>query len=67
MSEEEETGEAGWQFSLLDGVMLGALAVILAVLIMRFRKKRLEEQNNLRNLRVITKSVQLPCVCVCGG
>ncbi len=51
----EETGEAVWHFSLLDGVMLGVLSMIVFALIIRFRKKRLEEQNNLRNLRVITK------------
>ena len=54
----EETGEAGWNFSLLDGLMLAALFAIVVVLIIRFRKKRLEEQNNLRNLRVITKFVE---------
>ena len=51
----EEAGEEGWSFSVLDGLMLAALCAIVLVLIFRFRKKRLEEQNSLRNLRVITK------------
>ena len=53
----EETGEAGWNFSLVDGVMLAALSAIVIALIIRFRKKRLEEHNSLRNLRVVTKYV----------
>ena len=56
----EETGESGWHFGILDGVMLAALMVIVIVLIIRFRKKRFEERNSLRKLSVISKYVQWP-------
>jgi hypothetical protein len=54
-SEDLEVEPGGLQVSVLDAVLLAGLVVVVVAVLVRFRRKRLEEQNNLRNLRVITK------------
>lgn len=53
-SASEEPGDGGY-FSLVDGILLVGVVVIVLALIIRFRKRKIEERNSLRNLRVITE------------
>ena len=45
----------GLQVGVLDAVLLSGLLVVVVALLVRFRRKRLEEQNNLRSLKVVNK------------
>ena len=61
MSEEQggevegEGGGGGLQVGILDVVVLARLLVFVVAVVMRFRRKRLEEQNSLRNLKVLSR------------
>lgn len=48
-------GGEGLQVGVLDAVLLGGLVVVVVALLVRFRRKRLEEQNNLRSLKVVNR------------
>lgn len=51
----ESASEESGYFSLVDGILLVGVVVIVLALIIRFRKRKIEERNSLRNLRVITE------------
>lgn len=48
------TGE-GLQVGVLDAVLVTGLVVVVVALVVRYRRRKLEEQSNLRSLKVITK------------
>lgn len=50
-------GAAGGAVSvgILDVVIIAGLVAVVAVLVMRFRRKKLEEQNTLRSLKVMAE------------
>ena len=62
MSEEDANMEPGGggsgeglQVGVLDALLLAGVLVIVLILFLRYRRKQLEEKDNLRSLKVITK------------
>lgn len=55
MSEDTNLEPESAGVSVLDVVVISGVLVIAFALVWRFRKRRLEEQNNFRSLKVVTK------------
>lgn len=54
---ESVRGESGGglQVGVLDAVLLTGLVVVVVAFLLRLKRKKQEDQNNLRNLKVVTK------------
>lgn len=55
MGDAEAVAGGVASIGILDVVLIAGLVAVVAVLVMRFRRKKLEEQNTLRSLKVMSE------------